>query len=146
MSQQRRIFLSTWSAGITNSKGGCIIPIPKGYYFRFYNAAWARIVNTVKGDGYILYDYRNKVAKLPNYTRDTGLGQNVTAGPYDKPRWLYSYGNTRRIMVSKDNSNWITIAEGVTSATVEPSALFYIPAGYYFQTTGTENTIFECME
>lgn len=147
MSNSTTIVYATIAGGVSGCKGGCILPIPKGYYFKSTNAGGLSKIGVVSNlSGNIPYKLKDKVAKLPDYTTQTPLAKNTVATPSDKPRWLYSYGSTRIVQVSKDNSTWITIATGVTSATVEPSAMFYIPAGYYVKTTGTSNTFFPCME
>lgn len=145
MSNQVTVAYGT-ASGVSTCKGGCIIYIPKGVYYKGVNTGGLREIATVPNTGKLAYKYKDKVAKIPNYFTYVSLAQNAVATARTKPCWLYSYGSTRIVQVSKDNYNWITIAGGVVSASVEPSALFYIPAGYYFKTTGTSNVIFECME
>ena len=87
------------------------------------------------------------MVKAPNYETGVSVSQNQIAFA-DKDKWLRSYGSTRNIEVSKnsDMSSSVKIAGGVVSATVEPSCLVFIEKGLYFRTSGTENTVFNCLE
>lgn len=146
MSNLVTVSYATMASGYTSCKGGCIIYIPKGVYYRSESTGGLHEIATVSNTGKLAYKYRDKVAKIPDYFTGVSLSANTIVSPRSKPCWLYSYGSNRVVQVSKDNSTWITIASGVVSGTVEPSAIFYIPSGYYFKTSGTSNAIFECKE
>lgn len=132
-------------AGISNPCGGSIFPIPKGWWWKTTNMAtgfscYAKIVN-----GKIPYKNRFKLVRMPDYTTGFSIAQNEIIYA-TKDQWLNSYGNTRKIEIAtkSDMSDAVTIAEGVVSATQEPSTQVFIEEGLYFRTSGTNNIRFLC--
>ena len=141
------LFKSTASGGITWAKGGALFFIPKGYYYRS-NANNIRLVmNCLTVEKKIPARYRDVLVRKPNYDTGVSVAQNTT-NQATQDLWLYSYGGTREVKVSKksDMSNAVKIAGGVVSATVEPAVMVFISNGLYFTTTGTENRKYNCME
>lgn len=141
------LFKSTPSNGITWAKGGSMFYVPKGWYYRSNSTNIRQEISCVSTSGKLPYKYRDSMVKAPNYETGVSVSQNQIAFA-DKDKWLRSYGSTRNIEVSKnsDMSSSVKIAGGVTSATVEPSCLVFIEKGLYFRTSGTENTVFNCLE
>lgn len=141
------LFKSTASNGITWAKGGSMFYVPKGWYYRSNSTNIRQEIRCVSTSGKLPYKYRDSMVKAPNYETGVSVSQNQIAFA-DKDKWLRSYGSTRNIEVSKnsDMSSSVKIAGGVISATVEPSCLVFIEKGLYFRTSGTENTVFNCLE
>lgn len=141
------LFKSTPLNGITGAKGGSMFYVPKGWYYRSNSANIRQEISCVSTSGKLPYKYRDSMVKAPNYETGVSVSQNQIAFA-DKDKWLRSYGSTRNIEVSKnsDMSSSVKIAGGVISATVEPSCLVFIEKGLYFRTSGTENTVFNCLE
>lgn len=141
------LFKSTALNGITGAKGGSMFYVPKGWYYRSNSTNIRQEISCVSTSGKLPYKYRDSMVKAPNYETGVSVSQNQIAFA-DKDKWLRSYGSTRNIEVSKnsDMSSSVKIAGGVTSATVEPSCLVFIEKGLYFRTSGTENTVFNCLE
>lgn len=140
-----RIMYMEHLAGISNPCGGSIFPIPKGWWWKTTNMAtgfscYAKIVN-----GKIPYKNRFKLVRMPDYTTGFSIAQNKIIYA-TKDQWLNSYGNTRKIEIAtkSDMSDAVTIAEGVSSATQEPSTQVFIEEGLYFRTSGTNNIRFLC--
>lgn len=140
-----RIMYMAHLAGISNPCGGSIFPIPKGWWWKTTNMAtgfscYAKIVN-----GKISYKNSFKLVRMPDYTTGFSINQNEIIYA-TKDQWLNSYGSTRKIEIAtkSDMSNAVTIAEGVNSATQEPSTQVFIQEGLYFRTTGTNNIRFLC--
>lgn len=121
--------------------------VPKGWYYRSNSTNIRQEISCVSTSGKLPYKYRDSMVKAPNYETGVSVSQNQIAFA-DKDKWLRSYGSTRNIEVSKnsDMSSSVKIAGGVTSAIVEPSCLVFIEKGLYFRTSGTENTVFNCLE
>lgn len=141
------LFKSTAANGITWAKGGSMFYVPKGWYYRSNATGVRQEISCVSTSGKLPYKYRDSMVKAPNYETGVSVSQNQIAFA-DKDKWLRSYGSTRNIEVSKnsDMSSSVKIAGGVVSATVEPSCLVFIEKGLYFRTSGTENTVFNCLE
>lgn len=141
------LFKSAASNGKTWAKGGSMCYVPKGWYYRSNSTNIRQEISCVSTSGKLPYKYRNSMVKAPNYETGVSVSQNKIAFA-DKDKWLRSYGGTREIEVSKksDMSSPVKIAGGVTSATVEPCCLVFIEKGLYFRTSGTENTVFNCLE
>lgn len=141
------LFKSTGLNGITWAKGGSMFYVPKGWYYRSNSTNIRQEISCVSTSGKLPYKYRDSMVKAPNYETGVSVSQNQITFA-DKDKWLRSYGSTRNIEVSKnsDMSSSVKIAGGVTSATVEPSCLVFIEKGLYFRTSGTENTVFNCLE
>lgn len=134
------------AGGISGSKGGSLVYIPKGSHILASNAGSLRFISSVTTNNKVPYSMRNKITRVPNWDTAASVSQNAVVQAVAEPRWLVSFGSTRKVEVSYDNNTWITIAEGVVSATVEPSAAFYIPAGCSCKTTGTSNYIYNCLK
>lgn len=141
------LFKSTNLNGITWAKGGSMFYVPKGWYYRSNSTNIRQEISCVSTSGKLPYKYRDSMVRAPNYETGVSVSQNQIAFA-DKDKWLRSYGSTRNIEVSKnsDMSSSVKIAGGVVSATVEPSCLVFIEKGLYFRTSGTENTVFNCLE
>lgn len=141
------LFKSTGLEGITWAKGGSMFYVPKGWYYRSNSINIRQEISCVSTSGKLPYKYRDSMVKAPNYETGVSVSQNQIAFA-DKDKWLRSYGRTRNIEVSKnsDMSSSVKIAGGIISASVEPSCLVFIEKGLYFRTSGTENTVFNCLE
>lgn len=140
-----RIMYMEHLSGISNPCGGSIFPIPKGWWWKTTNMAtgfscYAKIVN-----GKIPYKNRFKLVRMPDYTTGFSIDQNEIIYA-TKDQWLNSYGRNRKIEIAtkSDMSDAVTIAEGVFSATQEPSTQVFIEEGLYFRTSGTNNIRFLC--
>ena len=141
-----RVFMMTQRVGISNPCGGTMIPLKKGWWYRSINLVTVLLkIPCVVTGGKVPYKHQNGLTKMPDYTTGVSVAQNsVTQAATDI--WLYSRGNTRKIEVGKTSSTFTTIAEGVYSATEEPSTLVFIEKGLYYRTTGTENRFYKCLE
>lgn len=141
-----RVFMMTQRAGISSPCGGTMIPLKKGWWYRSINLVTVLLeIPCVVTGGKVPYEHQNGLTKMPDYTTGVSVAQNsVTQAATDI--WLYSRGNTRKIEVGKTSSTFTTIAEGVYSATEEPSTLVFIEKGLYYRTTGTENRFYKCLE
>lgn len=141
-----RVFMMTQRAGISYPCGGTMIPLKKGWWYRSINLVTVLLkIPCVVTGGKVPYKHQNGLTKMPDYTTGVSVAQNsVTRAATDI--WLYSRGNTRKIEVGKTSSTFTTIAEGVYSATEEPSTLVFIEKGLYYRTTGTDNRFFKCLE
>lgn len=141
------LFKSTGATGKTWAKGGSMFYVPKGWYYRSNSTNIRQEISCVSTSGRLPYKYRDSMVKAPNYETGVSVSQDQIAFA-DKDKWLRSYGSTRNIEVSKnsDMSSSVKIAGGVVSASVEPSCLVFIEKGLYFRTSGTENTVFNCLE
>lgn len=137
---------ATQANGISGSKGGEMVYIPKGSHILGSGASSIRFIACVSTNAKVPYSMRNKLTRVPNWATGSEVSQNAIIQPVAEPRWLNTYGSTRKVQISYDGSSWITIAGGVVSATVEPSAAFYIPAGCWAQTSGTSNSIYTCLK
>ena len=141
-----RVFMMTQLAGITYACGGTMIPLKKGWWYRSINLVTVLLkIPCVATGGGVPYKHRNGLVKMPNYTTGVSVAQN-TVMQAATDIWLYSRGSTRKIEVGKTSSAFTTIAEGVHSATEEPSTLVFIEKGLYYRTTGTDNRFFKCLE
>jgi hypothetical protein len=141
-----RVFMMTQRAGISFPCGGTMIPLKKGWWYRSINLVTVLLkIPCVATGGGVPYKHRNGLVKMPNYTTGVSVAQN-TVMQAATDIWLYSRGSTRKIEVGKTSSAFTTIAEGVHSATEEPSTLVFIEKGLYYRTTGTDNRFFKCLE
>lgn len=141
-----RVFMMTQRAGISYSCGGTMIPLKKGWWYRSINLTTVLLkIPCVATGGRVPYKHRNGLVKMPNYTTGVSVAQN-TVMQAATDIWLYSRGSTRKIEVGKTSSAFTTIAEGVHSATEEPSTLVFVEKGLYYRTTGTDNRFFKCLE
>lgn len=141
-----RVFMMTDRAGISYPCGGTMIPLKKGWWYRSINLTTVLLkIPCVATGGGVPYKHRNGLVKMPNYTTGVSVAQN-TVMQAATDIWLYSRGSTRKIEVGKTSSAFTTIAEGVNSATEEPSTLVFIEKGLYYRTTGTENRFYKCLE
>lgn len=141
-----KVFMMTQRAGISYACGGTMIPLKKGWWYRSINLTTILLkIPCVATGGRVPYKHRNGLVKMPNYTTGVSVAQN-TVMQAATDIWLYSRGSTRKIEVGKTSSTFTTIAEGVHSATEEPSTLVFIEKGLYYRTTGTDNRFFKCLE
>lgn len=141
-----RVFMMTQRAGISYPCGGTMIPLKKGWWYRSINLTTVLLkIPCVATGGRVPYKHRNGLVKMPNYTTGVSVAQN-TVMQAATDIWLYSRGSTRKIEVGKTSSAFTTIAEGVISATEEPSTLVFVEKGLYYRTTGTDNRFFKCLE
>lgn len=141
-----KVFMMTQRAGISSACGGTMIPLKKGWWYRSINLITILLkIPCVATGGRVPYKHRNGLVKMPNYTTGVSVAQN-TVMQAATDIWLYSRGSTRKIEVGKTSSTFTTIAEGVHSATEEPSTLVFIEKGLYYRTTGTDNRFFKCLE
>lgn len=141
-----RVFMMTQRVGISSPCGGTMIPLKKGWWYRSINLVTVLLkIPCVVTGGKVPYKHQNGLTKMPDYTTGVSVAQNsVTQAATDI--WLYSRGDTRKIEVGKTSSTFTTIAEGVYSATEEPSTLVFIEKGLYYRTTGTDNRFYKCLE
>lgn len=141
-----RIMYMKHLSGISNPCGGSIFPVPRGWWWKTTNMAtgFSCYAKTAPG-GRIPYKNRFKLTRLPDYTTGFSIDQNEIIYA-TKDQWLNSYGSNRKIEIAtkSDMSDAVTIAEGASSATQEPSTMVFIEEGLYFRTSGTNNTRFLC--
>lgn len=141
-----RIMYMEHLSGISNPCGGSIFHVPRGWWWKTTNMAtgFSCYAKTAPG-GRIPYKNRFKLTRLPDYTTGFSIDQNEIIYA-TKDQWLNSYGSNRKIEIAtkSDMSDAVTIADGVSSATQEPSTMVFIEEGLYFRTSGTNNTRFLC--